>query len=71
MEIRGNKEKIVLMQEAVRHYRLNILDFLENGTLDESSPDFRKEVGEYRNLRYKVGCLELIEDEISQILLNQ
>ncbi len=71
MEIKGNKEKIELLYEAVRHYRLDILDFLENGALAETNPDFKKEIASYRNLRYKAQCLDLMENEISQILLNQ
>ena len=71
MEIKGNKEKIELLHEAVRHYRLDILDFLENGALAETNPEFKKEVASYRDLRHKAQCLDLMEDEISQILLNQ
>ena len=71
MEIKGNKEKIELLHEAVRHYRLDILDFIENGTLAETNPEFKKEVPSYRDLRYKAGCLDVMENEIAQILLNQ
>lgn len=71
MEIIGNKVKIELIQEAVRHYRLDILDFLENGAWAEANPDFKKEVASYRDLGYKAECLALMEDEISEILLNQ
>ena len=71
MEIKGNKEKIELLHEAVRYYRLDIMDFLENGALDETEPDFKKEVALYRNLRNKAGWLDNLENEISQILLNQ
>lgn len=71
MEIIGNKEKIELIHEAVRHYRLDILDFLENGALAEANPDFKKEVASYRDLGYKAECLALMEDEISEILLKQ
>lgn len=71
MEIKGNKEEIELLHEAVSHYKLDILDFLENGALAKPNPDFTKAVASYRNLRHKALCLDLMEDEISQILLNQ
>ena len=71
MEIKGNKEKIELLHEAVRHYRLDIMDFLENGALAETEPDFKKEAASYRNLRNKAGWLDNLENEIAGILLNQ
>lgn len=71
MEIKGNKKQIELLYEAVRHYRLDIMDFLENGALAGTDPDFKKEVASYRNLRYKAGCLDNLENEIAGILLNQ
>lgn len=71
MEIKGNKKEIELLYEAVRHYRLDIMDFLENGALAETEPDFKKEVASYRNLRNKAGWLDNLENEIAGILLNQ
>ena len=71
MEIKGNKKEIELLYEAVRHYRLDIMDFLENGALAETEPDFKKEVASYRNLRNKAGWLDYLENEIAGILLNQ
>ena len=71
MEIKGNKKQIELLYEAVRHYRLDIMDFLENGALSETDPDFKKEVASYRNLRNKAGWLDNLENEIAGILLNQ
>lgn len=71
MEIKGNKKQIELLYEAVRHYRLDIMDFLENGALAETEPDFKKEVASYRNLRNKAGWLDYLENEIAGILLNQ
>ncbi len=71
MEIKGNKKQIELLYEAVRHYRLDIMDFLENGALAETEPDFKKEVASYRNLRNKAGWLDNLENEIAGILLNQ
>lgn len=71
MEIKGNKEKIELLHEAVKHYRHDIQDFLENGVLDDSEPEYKTEVQMYRDLQRKALRLASIEDEISQILLNQ
>ena len=71
MEIKGNKKQIELLYEAVRHYRLDIMDFLENGALAETEPDFKKEAASYRNLRNKAGWLDNLENEIAGILLNQ
>lgn len=71
MHFFGNKERLKLLQEAVKHYRHDIQDFLENGVLDDSEPEYKTEVQMYRDLQRKALRLASMEDEISQILLNQ
>ena len=67
MEITGTGiEDIVLLRDAVRHTRLDIEDFLENGALAETEPEYQNELAFYRKLRDKHDRLADLEIELNK-----
>lgn len=69
MEIIGiNTGDVVLIRDAVRHTRLDIEDFLENGALAETEPEYQNELAFYRELREKHDRLADLEIELNKIV---
>ena len=69
MEITGiNTGDVVLIRDAVRHTRLDIEDFLENGALAETEPEYQNELEFYRELRDKHDRLAELEIELNKIV---
>ena len=60
--------EVELMLEAVRHTRLDIEDFLENGALAETEPEYQNELAFYRELRDKHDRLADLEIELNKIV---
>lgn len=59
---------VELMLVAVRHTRLDIEDFLENGALAETEPEYQNELEFYRELRDKHDRLADLEIELNKIV---
>ena len=69
MEITGTGiEDIVLIRDTVKHTRLDIEDFLENGALAETEPEYQHELAFYRELRDKHDRLADLEIELNKIV---
>lgn len=69
MEITGTGiEDIVLLRDAVRHTRLDIEDFLENGALVETEQEYQNELAFYRELGDKHDRLADLEIELNKIV---
>ena len=60
--------EVELILEAVRHTRLDIEDFLENGTLVETETECQNELAFYRELRDKHDRLADLEIELNKIV---
>lgn len=60
--------EVKLMLEAVRHTRLDIEDFLENGALAETEPEYQNELAFCRELRDKHDRLADLEIELNKIV---
>lgn len=72
MEITGiNTGDVVLIRDAVRHTRLDIEDFLENGALAETEPEYQNELEFYRELRDKHDRLADLEIELNKIVKHE
>ena len=64
---------IGLIRDAVRHTRLDIEDFLENGALAETEPEYQNELAFYQELRDKHDRLaetEALDRMIGDLLLK-
>lgn len=59
---------IGLIRDAVRHTRLDIKDFLENGALAETEPEYQNELAFCRELRDKHDRLADLEIELNKIV---
>lgn len=68
MKIEADLEVIKLVFDSVRHTRLDIEDFLENGALSDLEPDHKNEIKFYRELRERHDRLADLENELIKIM---